>query len=401
MTTRKPRILILGGGYAGLHLARRLAHPAMPAADITLIDANDSWRERIRLHQLAAGQALPAFAYPSMLASLGVAFVQGRVEAIEAEEKRVWIQAPQGGTRWLEYDYLALALGSRIRRPAALDGLLALDHPGHAQTIHEQLAARPRARVLIAGGGLSGLETAFELADAWPQAAITLADAGQLTPSRLPGGFHRKAADYLAHAAAQRGIRWLSGAEVIAAEAGHATLKGGVTLDFDVGALAAGFAASPLIAAAGLACDARGQALTAPDLSLPQWPEIVALGDNAAMATPDGGPCRMSCATALPAAIGAANTLRARMTGQAAAAFHFQYVFRCVSLGRGDGLIQFVDSRDAPTRQIWTGAKAAAWKEFICRRTLATLGLIDAPQPPHLPPLAILPRLQRMQRAFA
>jgi NADH:ubiquinone reductase (H+-translocating) len=60
---------------------------------------------------------------------------------------------------------------------------------------------------------------------------------------------------------------------------------------------------------------------------------------------------------------------------------------RCMSLGRADGLIQFVDAQDRPTPDIWTGARAARWKEYICRRTLNGIGLDpDLGPAPDTPP---------------
>ena len=83
----------------------------------------------------------------------------------------------------------------------------------------------------------------------------------------------------------------------------------------------------------------------------------------------------------------AAKTVAARIGGMSADAFEFSYSFRCVSLGRKDGLIQFVDSRDRPVEQVWTGERGAVWKEYICRRTLAGIGFdSDLGPPPDTPP---------------
>lgn len=401
MSTRKPRILILGGGYAGLHLARRLAHPAMPSADIVLLDASDHWRERIRLHQLAAGQALPLYSYRRVLQPLGVGFIHAQVEAIQPGGRKVFARAANGASLTLDYDYLALALGSRLATPSGLEELLPLDTGAQAEAIHQRLQNRPDARVLIAGAGLSGLECAFELAETWPRARVTLADAGELRPSQRPGGWSAKAVHYLREAAGRLSIDWRSNAKVLSSQRGVATFACGAKQEFDLGLLSAGFVPPRLIAASGLSVSDRGLVLAGSDLSCEGYPEIVAIGDCAAISTPQSGPLRMSCAAALPAAIGAANTLSARMQDKPAPEFRFQYMFRNVSIGRYDGLVQFVDARDVPTRTIWKGNKAAEWKEFICRTTVAELGLAAIPKMPHCPPLVLLPRLQSMERFYA
>ena len=83
----------------------------------------------------------------------------------------------------------------------------------------------------------------------------------------------------------------------------------------------------------------------------------------------------------------AARTVDARRNGAPPAAFDFSYSFRCISLGREDGLIQFVDATDRPVEKVWTGERGAVWKEYICRRTLAGVGFDDdLGPPPDTPP---------------
>lgn len=95
-----------------------------------------------------------------------------------------------------------------------------------------------------------------------------------------------------------------------------------------------------------------------------------------------------------------ARTLRALLAGQVPPTFHFVYVFRNISLGRHDGLIQFVDRRDRPRRVVWTGSIAAAGKEYVCRSTLTTVGLDAATRPPAMPPLRMLLQLRQGLRPY-
>jgi hypothetical protein len=57
------------------------------------------------------------------------------------------------------------------------------------------------------------------------------------------------------------------------------------------------------------------------------------------------------------------------MRGEAPAPFDFGFAIRCVSLGRKEGLVQFVDPEDAPKAKVWTGGRAVFTKEAICRMT--------------------------------
>jgi hypothetical protein len=127
-------------------------------------------------------------------------------------------------------------------------------------------------------------------------------------------------------------------------------------------------------------------------LSSVSHPHILAVGDLAFTQTSASGPCRMGCATALPMGTAAARTVAALLSGREPPSFEFDYLFRCVSLGRTDGLIQFVDSRDRPKRLVWTAGRRRIWKDYVCRTTLATIGVSSMPAPPVVPPLAMLLR---------
>ncbi|POA97534.1 hypothetical protein C2134_17055 [Chromobacterium sinusclupearum] len=400
MARSQPRILILGGGYAGLHLARLCATHFSRIASITLIDASDHWCERIRFHQLAAGQELPRYAYAQILSSLNVEFVQAQVESIQPKERSVTARSSNGNLQAIDYDYLVLALGSRIVAPPGLQSMLTLNDAAQAEIIHDRLKAISKPKVLLVGAGLSGLECAFELAETYPEARITLADSGRLRPMNQPGGFSREAIQYLQAAAERLGIDWRSDSRAIASGNEVVTFADGTTEAFDLCVLTAGFRPSPLISAAGLEVDERGCALVETDLSCKGYPEVLAIGDCAAISTASSGPLRMSCAAALPAAMGAVNTLVARLNGELAPEFAFHYVFRNVSIGRHDGLIQFVSSHDIPMSEIWTGRKAAEWKDFICKCTVAELGLGEEPLMPHEPPQNIFPGLLAMQKLY-
>jgi len=101
-----------------------------------------------------------------------------------------------------------------------------------------------------------------------------------------------------------------------------------------------------------------------------------------------------------PSAAGA-RTVAALVKGKAPSAFRFVYLFRNICLGRRDGVIQFLDRDDRPRDLVWSGTKAAAWKEFICRGTLSTIGLYPAPGMPAAPPLSMLPQMLRGLAQYA
>ncbi len=392
-----PHILILGGGYAGLTAASRLRRLRVNAA-ITLIDAKPFFVERIRLHQAAVGQALLLRSYADFLNSLEVTFVQARATRLSADQSTVRVEAPCGTASSLRYDYLIYALGSGIDAggtPGAVEHAIPLDSPESAGRIHRLLADRTETRALIVGGGLTGLEMASELAEAFPLAQVTLATAAPLRADRAPGGFSAHAADYLRQGLERRRVALVEGHRVTALRAGVADLNDGGQLPFSVCVWASGFVAPPLARTAGLQVNARGQIVTGPSLRSMSHTNIIAIGDAADARSGDSGPCRMGCATGLAMATGGARTIASLLAGKKPRDFRFVYLFRNVSLGRGDGVIQFVDGRDVPRNLCWTGVRAARWKDYICRGTLSTIGLADQERLPSVPPLRMVPQLLR------
>lgn len=363
MQTSKQRIAIVGGGYAGMLAAARIG----PAADVTLIDAQPGFAQRIRFHEALAGSRLKTFAYGPALARRGVKFVQGFVEALDPAAGRVSGRAAEGGRLDLGYDTLILALGSTT--PAPLPGLAE-----HALRLNDAAtigaaAARLRSlagrggRALIIGGGLTGLETATELAERYPGLRVTLALGGR------PGGYAPRALEHLERTLERLGIAVREDATVVAVEAGQAWCADGSALPFDLCVWAGGFVAPPLARAAGLAVDALGRALVDAHLRVPGQPNIIVAGDAAAVSQGDQT-IRMGCASAMPMGAYAGDSVVRQIKGQPLEAFSFGFVARCISLGRGEALLQFTHPDDRPRDASWAGRRAVYTKEAICRLTL-------------------------------
>ncbi|MET0135727.1 MAG: oxidoreductase, partial [Kibdelosporangium sp.] len=95
-------------------------------------------------------------------------------------------------------------------------------------------------------------------------------------------------------------------------------------------------------------------------------PDVHAVGDAAALRHPNGQELRMACATGLPSAQHLARVLAEKRAGP----LRFRYFNQCVSLGRRDGLIQFVRADDSPVERVLTGRAAALYKEAIVRGTV-------------------------------
>ena len=86
----KHRIVVLGAGYAGANAAGRLARRLHPAdVEITVVNADPDFVERVRMHQLAAGRQLVRRPLAEIFADTGVVLRIARVHAVDADRKLV------------------------------------------------------------------------------------------------------------------------------------------------------------------------------------------------------------------------------------------------------------------------------------------------------------------------
>lgn len=363
----RPRVLVLGGGYAGMVAAARAARGGR--ADVTLLDARDRFTQRIRLHELLAGSEPDAPHFAPLLARRGIRFVQGRAERLDPTRAAVTGRAADGGRLELGYDWLVLALGSRTVDgvPGAAEHTLRLDDPAEVRAAGARIGALAAAggRVLVVGGGLTGVETAAELAERFRGLRVALATAGGLDEGYAPG-----AAAHLRARLAALGVELREHATVREVEAGRAWLDDGTAEPFGLCVWCGGLQAPALAWDAGFATDACGRVRTDAALRVPGHPQVLAAGDAAAAAGADGRALRMSCAAALPTGAHAGEGVARLLRGAEPEPFRFGFVARCVSLGRRGGMVQFVAPDDAPRPRVWTGRAAVLVKEAICRMTL-------------------------------
>ena len=108
----KHQIVVLGAGYAGANAAARLAKRLHPAdTEITLVNADPEFVERVRMHQLATGQDLEPRPLTDVFAGTGVQVRLARVTAVDVDRKTVDIVDADGPGE-IAYDTLVYALGS-------------------------------------------------------------------------------------------------------------------------------------------------------------------------------------------------------------------------------------------------------------------------------------------------
>ncbi|MFD5071174.1 NAD(P)/FAD-dependent oxidoreductase [Streptomyces sp. NPDC058369] len=360
------RIIVLGAGYAGAIAAGRVAKRLRREdVSVTLVNAEPDFVERVRMHQLAAGQDLKPRPFAEMFAGTGVELKVGRVTAVDADRRAVTVQDADG-QKELAYDSLVYALGSAWNTHGV---------PGTAEHAHE-IASRPGAlrlrdrlaalapgqSVLVVGGGLTGLEAATEFAEARPDLDIAIAARGELGDWLSPAGraHVRKVCDRLSLTVHEH-------TAVTEVGAGHVTTADGTSIPAAVTVWTAGFAVHPLAAATTLETADNGQIVVDATMRSVSHPDVYAIGDAALVAGPGDKPLRMSCASGVPTAWQAADAIAARLTGTKVPSTPLRYFNQCISLGRKDGLIQYVTADDRAVRATLRGRAAALYKELICK----------------------------------
>ncbi|MFJ2028540.1 NAD(P)/FAD-dependent oxidoreductase [Streptosporangium sp. NPDC087985] len=363
-------MVILGAGYAGLIAAKLAAKRT--TARITLINDSDRFVERVRLHQLAAGQQLRDLPLEDTLKGTGIELVVDRVTGIDPADRTVRLaRTPQA----VGYDTLIYALGSL----PDLDSVPGVAEHAYTVAVSGQ-ASRLRDRVresgvlAVAGGGLTGIEAATELAESYPDLKVRL-----VTDGVLGGALSERAQRYLRRTFDRLGIEIRENARVAEVRSDGLVLEGGEHVGADTVVWTTGFRVPDLAREAGLAVDDSGRMIVDETLRSVSHPEVYGVGDAAAVRRPDGQELRMACATGMPSAQQAVHAVAARLAGREPRPLRFRYFNQCISLGRRDGLIQFVHTDDRPREAVLTGRLAALYKETIVRSTILVQRHPDSP----------------------
>ncbi|YCK41984.1 NAD(P)/FAD-dependent oxidoreductase [Actinomadura sp. ATCC 39365] len=359
------RIIVLGAGYTGAVVAGRLARRlSREDVAITLVNAEPDFVERVRLHQVATGQDLRPRPFREMFAGTGVELRLGTVTGLDADRGTVTVTGADGATE-LAYDTLVYALGS---------GWNAESVPGTAEHAYD-VAGRPGAlrlrerlarldagqRVVVVGGGLTGLEAAAEIAEARPDLDVALAARGGLGDWLSPKG-----RAHVRKVLAGLGVSVHEHTAVTGVEAGRVTTDG-EPIPAEVTVWTAGFAVHPIPRATTLEVTGTGQIVVDGTMRSVSHPNVYAVGDAAMAMGPGDKPLRMSCASGIPTAWQAADSIAARLTGGKLPNTSLRYFNQCVSLGRSNGLIQFVTADDRAVPTVLTGRVAAVYKELVCK----------------------------------
>ncbi|WP_020672482.1 NAD(P)/FAD-dependent oxidoreductase [Amycolatopsis nigrescens] len=376
------RIVVLGAGYAGAFSAGYLARQ-LHADDfeITVVNAEPDFVERLRLHQLAAGQDLRRRPLAEVFAGTGIRLRLARVTNVDAERRTVTVADGEGIDR-LEYDTLLYALGST----AADHGVTGVnEHAFHVAARPAALRLRTRldelgegGKVLVVGGNLTAIEAATEIAESRPGLRINLATSGE-----LGGWLGTKARRHLLRAFDRFGITVHEHTTIERVEKAAAVAADGTAFASDATVWAAGFAVHPIAATSGLEVVTNGQLTVDRQMRSVSHPDVYVAGDSAFVIGDNGRPLPMSCASAGFTSMQATAAIIGDLTGRKISTTSLSYVGNHISLGRKDGLFQLVDGDARSKSWALRGRTAARVKSAILGANPWTLSHPTLGRPSH------------------
>src|SRR5882724_9074163 len=161
----RPTVVVIGGGYGGVAVARALDADV----DVVLVEPKDSF-----VHNIGALRALvdPTF-LPKIFLPYSALLAQGRVvrdRAVEVDAHRVVLASGEAITA----DYVVLATGSTYPFPAKSNAHDAADAIDNYRAAFGELTHADR--VLLVGAGAVGIELAGEIVSKWPDKHVTILD---------------------------------------------------------------------------------------------------------------------------------------------------------------------------------------------------------------------------------
>ena len=398
MTHSSTRILVLGGGIAGLLFTLRLAGKvASESVQITLVDEADTFTVRPRLHEFATNQRVFRRSFPQILRKTQVQFLQARVTSLDLSQHRVTVQDQEQQQHELGYDYLVYALGSMTDRHS-VPGVaqyaysFSASGPFSASALRERLPeiAAKGGQVVVCGAGATGIETSAQVASVYPQIKVSLVTRGSLALS-----WDKDVADAIRRRLVSLGVEIVDQSTVRAVRAQSVVLEGGRELECSLCIWTAGFVVQPLAREAGLAVNERGQILVDPFLRSVSHQEIYALGDAASpVEEPGVAHVRMSAFTAGIMGAHGADCLSAILSGKTPKPLSFTYLAQAIALGRHHAIFFPLSPDDRPRRPYITG-----WLGFLIREAVVSFVVTATMSQRRFPGLFAWPGKGRYEQA--
>ncbi|MET8679331.1 NAD(P)/FAD-dependent oxidoreductase [Streptomyces sp. NPDC004647] len=309
----RPRIVIVGAGFAGYRTARTLSRLSRGAAEIVLVSPNDYFLYVPLLPEVATGILEPRRISVSLTGTLPrVRLVLGTADEIDLAGRRIGLTDPEGNHRDLHYDRLVLAAGS-VNKLLPVPGVT--EHAHGFRGMPEALYLRdhitrqielagatedPRERAerctfVVVGAGYTGTEVAAHgklftdelarqnpaLRDREPPRWLLLDVAPRVLPELA-----QHMSDTASRVLGRRGVEVSTGTSVEEAAKEGVHLTDGRFVPSRTLVWCVGVRPDPLVGDLGLPTE-KGRLVVDPYLTVPGHPDVFACGDAAAVPDPN------------------------------------------------------------------------------------------------------------------
>ena len=342
---RRHRVVVVGAGFAGLNVVKLLADQPV---DVVVIDQRNYNTFQPLLYQVATagldGSDVAHSVRSIMRDRPNVECRMGEVVGVDADAKTVLVE----GEEAIAYDTLVLAVGATTNYfgvPGAEEfglPLYTLDHAdalrNHMLRCFEQAAVEPALiddgllTFVIAGAGPTGVEMAGALAElfVWVlRRDFPDVDAGraraiivETRPSVL-AAFHPQIQRYARETLESRGVELRLGETVRQVTRTRVHLEPGDDLEAHTLIWTAGVRPNPLAERLPFALDASGRIEVDRDLSVPDHPEVYAIGDLAAARGHGGRPLPQVASVAIQSGHHVARSITRRLEGRPTRPFRY------------------------------------------------------------------------------
>ncbi|MCG5264476.1 FAD-dependent oxidoreductase [Acinetobacter pittii] len=309
------RIVIAGSGFAGLWAAlaaQRAIHLASQEQNIEVVMVSPSPNVGIRprLYEAVLENMNPDIS--ELLSVVGVKFLAGWVNKIDANQQTIEVSTTDGNKQTLSYDRFILATGSTTFIPpipglteygfsvSTLEDAEKLDQ--HLKNLANKPANAARNTVVVAGGGLTGLETVTEMPERLrsilgeTDVRVVLVDSSK----DIGAAMGDQAATVIREALTDLGVEGKAGLRVTALDATGVTLSNGEKIETETVIWTAGMRANPLTSQIAGEKDNLGRLIGDAYLHAPEAKNIFVTGDTVKVPTDDLGNFNvMSCQHAM------------------------------------------------------------------------------------------------------
>lgn len=361
------RVVVLGAGFGGLTFCKSFRHPH---ACVTMVDRTNHHLFQPLLYQVAmAGLAAPDIAQPvrSILSrEPRLEVLMDTVRDFDLRRQIVYCDRNE-----LPFDYLVLAMGgmtSYFGHPeweAFAPGLKTIEDAlnirrnvllafERAETERDPERRKHLMTIVVVGGGPTGVELAGACAELAFRvlrrdfdridptcASVILIEGAQHVLEHLPPELSVKAEKQLT----SLGVQVITNARVQAVQKGCLQLSTGEEIYAENIIWAAGVMANPLTKKLGVELDRAGRVQVRPDLSLPGYPNVFAIGDLAGVQQPSGQPVPGVAPAAMQMAKYVAEAVHRRLDaqgdGQPIEPFLYRDKGKLATIGRSRGVAQF------------------------------------------------------------